>query len=288
MKVVVAKKGSSQTSRPSSAQSNRSESSGLSNVVNPFGHAKPREVLLQRSGLIKNPGVQAELVRIQKEHIPGLDPIDESRSFESTERPRSRGAVDAWVRPVDDQPRNFQGGSKERGFFSNRLIMLLSSFCYERQAHDLEEHKQKKRRVENFRIDPNVQSGVYRARDLTHDKIVALKKVRFDLNDIESVKFMVELRRTVFGWKRSSLAEPRASRGTHRANPASGPIPHKPYPRGPLPIRACVLEPNPDPKQVHTGPARGQVLLLPSLLTIVIVNINLHTILEVGIVILNL
>lgn len=47
--------------------------------------------------------------------------IDESRSFESTERPRSRGAVDAWVRPVDDQRRNFQG-SKERGFFSNRLV----------------------------------------------------------------------------------------------------------------------------------------------------------------------
>ncbi|WZY89506.1 hypothetical protein YC2023_046241 [Brassica napus] len=172
MKVVVAKKGSSQTSRPSSAQSNRSESSGLSNVVNPFGHAKPREVLLQRSGLIKNPGVQAELVRIQKEHIPGLDPIDESRSFESTERPRSRGAVDAWVRPVDDQPRNFQGGSKERGFFSNRnqdttwgkkrhaAKSSSRPWKRERQAHDLEEHKQKKRRVENFRIDPNVQSGV--------------------------------------------------------------------------------------------------------------------------------
>ncbi|RID53353.1 hypothetical protein BRARA_G00754 [Brassica rapa] len=29
----------------------------------------------------------------------------------------------------------------------------------ERQAHDLEEHKQKKRRVENLRIDPNVQFG---------------------------------------------------------------------------------------------------------------------------------
>ncbi|XP_022544439.2 putative zinc finger CCCH domain-containing protein 9 [Brassica napus] len=29
----------------------------------------------------------------------------------------------------------------------------------ERQAHDLEERKQKKRRVENLRIDPNVQSG---------------------------------------------------------------------------------------------------------------------------------
>uniref|UniRef100_A0A0D3D605 C3H1-type domain-containing protein n=1 Tax=Brassica oleracea var. oleracea TaxID=109376 RepID=A0A0D3D605_BRAOL len=29
----------------------------------------------------------------------------------------------------------------------------------ERQAHDLEEHKQKKRKVENLRIDPNAQSG---------------------------------------------------------------------------------------------------------------------------------
>ncbi|CAF1920174.1 hypothetical protein YC2023_019602 [Brassica napus] len=50
---IEAKKGSSQTSRPSSAQS---ESSGLSNVakprpkVNPFGDAKPREVLLEKQG----------------------------------------------------------------------------------------------------------------------------------------------------------------------------------------------------------------------------------------------
>lgn len=50
--------------------------------------------------------------------------VDESRSFESMERPRSRGAVDAWVRPVDDQRRNFQG-SKERGFFNNRLVSPL-------------------------------------------------------------------------------------------------------------------------------------------------------------------
>jgi hypothetical protein len=61
---IEAKKGSSQTSRPtsahssrpSSAQSNRSESSGLNNVVkprpkvNPFGDAKPREVLLEEQG----------------------------------------------------------------------------------------------------------------------------------------------------------------------------------------------------------------------------------------------
>uniref|UniRef100_A0A1J3I4C3 Eukaryotic translation initiation factor 4B2 n=1 Tax=Noccaea caerulescens TaxID=107243 RepID=A0A1J3I4C3_NOCCA len=64
---IEAKKGSSQTSRPSSAhssrpssaQSNRSESVTLNNVenvvkprakVNPFGDAKPREVLLEEQG----------------------------------------------------------------------------------------------------------------------------------------------------------------------------------------------------------------------------------------------
>ncbi|CAN7096619.1 unnamed protein product [Brassica rapa subsp. narinosa] len=61
---IEAKKGSSQTSRPSSAQSsrpssaqsNRSESLTLENVVkprpkvNPFGDAKPREVLLEEQG----------------------------------------------------------------------------------------------------------------------------------------------------------------------------------------------------------------------------------------------
>ncbi|KAF8052029.1 hypothetical protein N665_1625s0004 [Sinapis alba] len=213
---IEAKKGSSQTSRPSSGQSNRSEGSGLSNVlkprpkVNPFGDAKPREVLLEEQGKdwrkmdmelehrrVDRPETEEEKMlkeeiedlrkKLEKESIvpeikqsdqePGsnnnhydlpeairgkekdleiltreLDDkvrfrqkpverprsgasrtgsyserthsragsIDESRSFESTERPRSRGAVDAWVRPVDDQPRNFQGGSKERGFFSNR------------------------------------------------------------------------------------------------------------------------------------------------------------------------
>ncbi|CAA7061660.1 unnamed protein product [Microthlaspi erraticum] len=220
---IEAKKGSSQTSRPtsahssrpSSAQSNRSESTGLNNAVkprpkvNPFGDAKPREVLLEEQGKdwrkmdmelehrrVDRPETEEEKMlkeeieelrkKLEKESIapetkesdqePGsnnnhqdlpetirgkekdleiltreLDDkvrfrqkpverpgsgagrtgsyserthsrsgsIDESRSFESMERPRSRGAVDAWVRPVDDQRRNFQG-SKERGFFNNR------------------------------------------------------------------------------------------------------------------------------------------------------------------------
>ncbi|VVA89859.1 unnamed protein product [Arabis nemorensis] len=40
------------------------------------------------------------------------------------------------------------------------------------------------------KIGQGTYSSVYRALDLIHNKIVALKKVRFDLNDIESVKFM--------------------------------------------------------------------------------------------------
>ncbi|KAF8111576.1 hypothetical protein N665_0074s0103 [Sinapis alba] len=40
------------------------------------------------------------------------------------------------------------------------------------------------------KIGQGTYSSVYRARDLIHNKIVALKKVRFDLNDVESVKFM--------------------------------------------------------------------------------------------------
>lgn len=41
-----------------------------------------------------------------------------------------------------------------------------------------------------MQIGQGTYSSVYRARDLLHNKIVALKKVRFDLNDVESVKFM--------------------------------------------------------------------------------------------------
>ncbi|XP_065873691.1 probable serine/threonine-protein kinase At1g54610 [Euphorbia lathyris] len=40
------------------------------------------------------------------------------------------------------------------------------------------------------RIGQGTYSNVYKARDITNDKLVAIKKVRFDSNDIESVKFM--------------------------------------------------------------------------------------------------
>lgn len=44
--------------------------------------------------------------------------IDESRSAELVDRPRSRGMADGWRRPADDR-RAFQGG-RERGFLGNR------------------------------------------------------------------------------------------------------------------------------------------------------------------------
>ncbi|KFK31652.1 protein kinase-like protein [Arabis alpina] len=40
------------------------------------------------------------------------------------------------------------------------------------------------------KIGQGTYSSVYRARDLVNNKIVALKRVRFDLSDLESVKFM--------------------------------------------------------------------------------------------------
>jgi serine/threonine protein kinase len=41
-----------------------------------------------------------------------------------------------------------------------------------------------------IQIGQGTYSSVYKARDLTNNKIVALKRVRFDLSDLESVKFM--------------------------------------------------------------------------------------------------
>jgi len=41
-----------------------------------------------------------------------------------------------------------------------------------------------------MQIGQGTYSSVYKARDLTHQKIVALKRVRFDNFDAESVKFM--------------------------------------------------------------------------------------------------
>lgn len=41
-----------------------------------------------------------------------------------------------------------------------------------------------------LQIGQGTYSSVYKARDLINNKIVALKRVRFDLSDLESVKFM--------------------------------------------------------------------------------------------------
>ncbi|KAL2343107.1 hypothetical protein Fmac_004392 [Flemingia macrophylla] len=204
---------SSHSSRPSSAQSNRSEGPGLQGTdgapksrpkVNPFGDAKPREVLLGERGMdwrkidlelehraVDRPETMEE--KLLKEEIDNLkkelekEPamnsnkesadeaggdqnsthailqqkekelellirdlddkvrfgqkaierpgssagkssgpsdrppsrsgsFDDSRSVDFTDRPRSRGTGDMWMRPSDDR-RQFQG-SRERGWFS--------------------------------------------------------------------------------------------------------------------------------------------------------------------------
>ncbi|KAK7359029.1 hypothetical protein VNO77_00973 [Canavalia gladiata] len=202
---------SAHSSRPSSAQSSRSEGQGSDAVlkprpkVNPFGDAKPREVLLGERGkdwrkidlelehrAVDRPETMEE--KLLKEEIDNLkkelekestissnkESVDEaggdqtsthalllqkerelellvldlddkirfgqkaverpgsssgkatgfsdrppsrsssfedSRSVDFTERPRSRGTGDVWMRPSDDR-RQFQG-SRERGWFSN-------------------------------------------------------------------------------------------------------------------------------------------------------------------------
>ncbi|RDX91531.1 Eukaryotic translation initiation factor 4B1, partial [Mucuna pruriens] len=204
---------SSHSSRPSSAQSNRSEGPGLQGTdaapksrpkVNPFGDAKPREVLLGERGmdwrkidldlehravdrpetmeekLLKeeignlkkelekestinsnkesadeaggNPASTHAILRQKEKELellvrdlddkvrfgqkaverPGSSAgkstgvsdrppsrsgsFEDSRSVDFTERPRSRGTGDMWMRPSDDR-RQFQG-SRERGWFS--------------------------------------------------------------------------------------------------------------------------------------------------------------------------
>ncbi|TKY60229.1 argonaute 2 [Spatholobus suberectus] len=204
---------SAHSSRPSSAQSNRSEGPGLQGIdavvksrpkVNPFGDAKPREVLLGERGMdwrkidlelehraVERPETMEE--KLLKEEIDNLKKelekestinsnkesadeaggdqssthailrqkekeleflirdlddkvrfgqkaverpgssagkstgfsdrppsrsgsFEDSRSVDFTERPRSRGTGDMWMRPSDDR-RQFQG-SRERGWFS--------------------------------------------------------------------------------------------------------------------------------------------------------------------------
>ncbi|XP_061365697.1 eukaryotic translation initiation factor 4B2-like [Gastrolobium bilobum] len=205
---------SAHSSRPSSAQSSRSESSGLQGTdavvkprpkVNPFGDAKPREVLLVERGMdwrkidleLEHRSVdrsETEEEKLLKEEIDNLKKqlekestinsnkesageaggdetsthamllqkqrelellihdlddkvrfgqkavdrpgssagktagfsdrppsrsgsVEDSRSVDFTDRPRSRGTGDMWMRPSDDR-RQFQG-SRDKGWFSN-------------------------------------------------------------------------------------------------------------------------------------------------------------------------
>ncbi|GMY26335.1 eukaryotic translation initiation factor 4B1-like isoform X1 [Fagus crenata] len=206
---------SAHSSRPSSAQSNRSEGQGLQGIenvvkprpkVNPFGDAKPREVLLEERGkdwrkidlelehrgidrpeteeekklkeeidhlkkeleiestkkanseslqesggdqsdlhdlltlkeseletlvsdlndkirfglkAVERPGSGAGRVASFTERPPSRSgSIDETRSMEFMDRPRSRGAGDMWTRPADD--RRAFGGGRDGGFGSGR------------------------------------------------------------------------------------------------------------------------------------------------------------------------
>ncbi|XP_012085521.3 eukaryotic translation initiation factor 4B2 [Jatropha curcas] len=206
---------SAHSSRPSSAQSSRSEGPGLQQglenllskprpKVNPFGDAKPREVLLEERGqdwrkidlqlehrsVDRSETEEEKLLKEEIEHLkerqkelltkgnretlqgsdgdqsnlqdiislkekeleqlirdlddkirfgqkavdrPGSGSgrgsfserpssqsgsFDESRSVEYIDRPQSRGAQDAWTRPIEDR-RPFQSG-KERGFLGSR------------------------------------------------------------------------------------------------------------------------------------------------------------------------
>ncbi|KAL4281870.1 hypothetical protein GQ457_03G008490 [Hibiscus cannabinus] len=206
-KKVSSRPTSSHSSRPSSAQSSRSEGpqlQGIENVVkprpkvNPFGDAKPREVLLEEQGKdwrkidlelerprMDRPEIEEEKIlkqeidnlkkELEKDSESGAEQptlietlhhkemeleklirdmenkvrfgqkgverpgsgsgrsgsfsdrppsqsqsgsSDGSRNMEFTDRPRSRGSVDAWSRPADDR-RGFQGG-KDRGFRGSR------------------------------------------------------------------------------------------------------------------------------------------------------------------------
>lgn len=68
---------------------------------------------------IERPGSGAGRAGSLLERTPSQSgSIDESRSVDFSDRPRSRGTGDPWARPADDR-RAFQGG-RERGFLGSR------------------------------------------------------------------------------------------------------------------------------------------------------------------------
>ncbi|KAM2334021.1 hypothetical protein ACFXTH_011624 [Malus domestica] len=143
---------SAHSSRPSSAQSNRSEGPGLHGSdnavkprpkVNPFGDAKPREVLLEERGKdwrkidlelehqgIDRPGSGAgrpgsgagrpgSAAGRGGSFLERTPSYSDSRSMEYVDGPPSQGKGDPWARPFDDR-RSFHGGRERGGFLGNR------------------------------------------------------------------------------------------------------------------------------------------------------------------------
>ncbi|KAE8665018.1 V-type proton ATPase subunit G3-like [Hibiscus syriacus] len=153
-KKVTSRPTSSHSSRPSSAQSSRSEGpqlQGIENVVkprpkvNPFGDAKPREVLLEERGKDWRK-IDLELERrwldssgsaychefnlacdisgaltFRVYSLKGLNIPYQIKWLKSLIL-EHRAPLEAWSRPADDR-RGFQGGYKggrDRGFLGNR------------------------------------------------------------------------------------------------------------------------------------------------------------------------
>ncbi|KAA0061055.1 eukaryotic translation initiation factor 4B2 [Cucumis melo var. makuwa] len=66
----------------------------------------------------ERPGSGAGRATVFPERPPSQGSFDESRSFESVDRPRSRGTADVWSRPADD--RKPIQGARDGGFLGNR------------------------------------------------------------------------------------------------------------------------------------------------------------------------
>lgn len=76
----------------------------------------------------ERPGSGAGRAAVFPERPPSQGSFDESRSFESMDRPRSRGTADVWSRPADDK-KPFQG-ARDRGFLGNRDMERLEFVCH--------------------------------------------------------------------------------------------------------------------------------------------------------------
>lgn len=142
---------SSQSSRPSSSQSNRSESLGLSRPkVNPFGDAKPREVLLEQKGMdwrkidleLEHRGVdrpETEAEKNLKEEIDHLKKVLENECVSNPNRESVEGSPDdqsslrdtihnkereleLLIRELDDKVRFGQKATERPGSGSGRVF----------------------------------------------------------------------------------------------------------------------------------------------------------------------